>query len=418
MDSYVIGIDIGSSKVCTAAGKISKRGELQIIGITSSECKGLKKSIVVNIDSTAESIKNCIEKLERIIDIEINDIYIALPGSICDLVHNKAVVAISSDDREIKDKDVERVLEATKIISISSDKEIVGVEPQQFIVDGYDNIKDPIGMSGMRLEADVQVITVQSTIVDNLIKSINKAGYEVKGICFEPKAVSGVVLRAEEKELGCALVDVGAETTDIAVFKNDNICYVDAIPLGGNNITNDIALGMKIPFNEAEKLKIKYGDISNNSSIEGEKLSVKLPYGNEVNIDYNFLKLIIKSRVEELYELIRKKLVDSGYYKEVASVVVVGGGITLLRGAIELGGSILDKSLRAGSANYVGASNPMYTSAVGVVSDICLSKDIKEDLSKHNVEEEVKSLWTKDDKKSQGDINIFSRVKDFFTDLF
>lgn len=419
MNNYIVGLDIGSSKICAAAGKIAKRGELEILGITSSECKGLKKSIIVNIDKTAESIKECIQKLQMIIDIQIDDIYISLPGSICGLVHNKAVIAVSSDDREIKSKDVERLLESAKLISVPSDKEIIGVEPQQFIVDGYDNIKDPIGMSGMRLEADVHVITAQSAIVSNFMKSVAKAGYNIKGICFAPKVISNVVLSPENKELGCALVDVGAETIDITIIKNDNICYEDFIPLGGNNITNDISIGIKVPFNEAENLKLKFADIRNNSSEYAEKVKVKLSNNEIANVDCKFLKLIIKSRIEELYEFIKKKIVDSGYYNEISNVVIVGGGIALIRGADELGSSIIGKNVRIGSPNYVGASNPMYAGAVGITYDVSNSVNIDNDeFSSFSNEDEIKSIWNKNSKKSQENINIFSRVKDFFTDLF
>lgn len=419
MNNYIVGLDIGSSKICAAAGKIAKRGELEILGITSSECKGLKKSIIVNIDKTAESIKECIQKLQMIIDIQIDDIYISLPGSICGLVHNKAVIAVSSDDREIKSKDVERLLESAKLISVPSDKEIIGVEPQQFIVDGYDNIKDPIGMSGMRLEADVHVITAQSAIVSNFMKSVAKAGYNVKGICFAPKVISNVVLSSENKELGCVLVDVGAETIDITIIKNDNICYEDFIPLGGNNITNDISIGVKVPFNEAENLKLKFADIRENSSGYAEKVKVKLSNNEIVNVDCKFLKLIIKSRIEELYEFIKKKIVDSGYYNEISNVVIVGGGIALIRGADELGSSIIGKNVRIGSPNYVGASNPMYAGAVGITFDVSNSINIDTDeFSSFSNEDEIKSIWNKNSKKSQENINIFSKVKDFFTDLF
>ncbi|KOF56089.1 MULTISPECIES: cell division protein FtsA [Clostridium] len=419
MDSYIVGLDIGSSKICAAAGKITKRGTIEILGITSSDCKGLKKSIIVNIDKTAESIRECIEKLQMIIDITIDNIYISLPGSICGLVHNKAVIAVSSDDREIKNKDVERLLESAKLISVPANNEIIGVEPQQFIVDGYDNIKDPIGMSGMRLEADVHVITAQSAIVNNFIKSVAKAGYNVKGICFAPKVVSNVVLSSEDRELGCALIDVGAETIDITIIKNDNICYEDFIPLGGNNITNDISIGLKIPFNEAEKLKFKFADIRNGNSGYAEKVSVKLSNNEVTSVDCKFLKLIIKSRVEELYEFIKKKIVDSGYYNEISNVVIVGGGIALIRGADELGNNILGKSVEIGSPNYVGASNPMYAGAVGITYDICNSVNIEnDDFSSFSNEDEIKSIWNKSSKKSQENINVFSRVKDFFTDLF
>lgn len=419
MDNYIVGLDIGSSKVCAAAGKIAKRGELEILGITSSDCKGLKKSIVVNIDKTADSIRECIEKLQMIIDVKINDIYISLPGSICGLVHNKAVIAVSSDDREIKSKDVERLLESAKLISVPSNEEIIGVEPQQFIVDGYDNIKDPIGMSGMRLEADVHVITAQSAIVNNFIKSVAKAGYNVKGICFAPKVVSNVVLSSESKELGCALVDVGAETIDITIIKNDNICYEDFLPLGGNSITNDISIGVKMPFNKAEKLKMKFADIRNGNSVYAEKINIKLSNKEIVSIDCKFLKLIIKSRVEELYEFIKKKIIDSGYYNEISNVVIVGGGIALIRGADEIGTNILGKNVQIGSPNYVGASNPMYAGAVGIAKDISSSVSLENDeFSNFNNEDEIKSIWNKTGKKNQENLNVFSKFKDFFTDLF
>ncbi|URZ16117.1 cell division protein FtsA [Clostridium felsineum] len=419
MNNYIIGIDVGSSKICIALGKLTKKGEVQIIGITSSKCEGVKKSIVVNIDSTAESIKNCMAKLKKMVEFDLSDVYVALHGSISELIHNKGVVAVSSDDRAIASSDVKRVIESTRFISVPSDREIIGVEPQQFIVDGYDNIKDPVGMSGTKLEADVHVITVNSNVVDNLIKSVNKAGYQVKGLCFEPKIVSNVTLSKHERESGCVLVDAGKENISISIIKNDNIVYIDNIPLGGSSITQDIALGLKIPFDEAEKLKLDYSDIDANIKSNNVDLNVKLSDGQNLKIDYSFFKLIVQSRIEELYELIRKKLIRKNYYNEITNVVIVGGGIALVKGSISVGRRVLDKNVRIGSPNFVGASNPIYASAVGIVSDIGYNMKSSSLFSydEEDLKNENEDSWNKNIKRDE-EKNIFSKVKSFITDLF
>ncbi|MDP4144659.1 MAG: cell division protein FtsA [Bacillota bacterium] len=418
MSEYIVGIDIGSSKVCAAVGKKSKSGELQIIGLTSVKCKGLKKGVVVDIDHTAESIKNCINQLETMVDMDIKEAYISLPGGIAELVRNKGVIAISSEDREIRQSDIDRANEAAKLIAVSSDKEIVGIEPEQYIIDGYDNIKDPLGMSGVRLEVDAQVIIAQTTVVTNLWKSVSKAGVEVKGIELQPKAASQVALMQEEKELGCALVDVGAETIDLCVFKNNNICFTDMIPYGGNSITSDIALCLKIPFNEAEKLKIKYGDLRINKN--DSKREVEISFNNEVTkIDVDFLNEIIEARVEELLKIIGEKLYASGYYKEIRSLVLIGGGISLFRGITELSKDILSKPARVGSPSYVGAASPLYACSVGIVKDVADS--IKFD-SNFNLNEDegsrTKSRSRKIEKEKNEETGFLSKVKDFLTDFF
>ena len=262
MSGYIIGIDIGSSNICAAAGKVDRVGKMQILGITSSDCNGVKKGIVVDIDKTSESIKNCINSLERMIDIKINEAYISLPGGISELMWNKGVIAVSSEDREIRYNDVKRVLKAAKIITIPNDKEVIGVIPEQYIIDGYDNIKDPIGMNGLRLEVDAQIILARSTIINNIFKSVNKAGIKVLGIVFQPIAISQVVLKEEEIQRGVALVDVGSESINIYIYEGGILRSISTIALGGNIITNDISVCLKLPFSEAEKLKIKYGSVS------------------------------------------------------------------------------------------------------------------------------------------------------------
>ena len=413
MNEHVVGIDLGSSKICGAVGKINSNGKLQIIGITSVVCSGLNKSVVIDIDSTAEAIKQCITQLERMTDIQISEGYISLPGGICELVRNTGMIAISSEDREIKQSDVDRVIEAAKLIQIPSDKEIVGVEPEQYIVDGYDNIKDPRGMSGARLEVEAQVVMAHSTVVSNLLKSVKRAGIKVNGIVLQPSAISEAVLKKEEKDMGIAIVDVGADTIDISIYKGSKLKYTSILQLGGNNITNDISVCLKVPFSEGERLKLKYGSLIKGKDIDVEKIRVKDSYDNFMDIDNNLLVDIIEARVEELLNLIKRNLLNSGFFNEISGVVIVGGGISLFRGTTELSKLILNKSVRIGSPDYVGAASPIYVTAVGIV--VQASNIIK--LNNSLPEELDENKWSK--KQNKKEKNEFAaKVKGFFADFF
>ena len=418
MNEHIVGIDLGSSKICGAVGKISSNGKLQIIGITSVVCSGLNKSVVIDIDSTAEAIKQCVTQLERMTDTQISEGYISLPGGICELVRNTGMIAISSEDREIKQSDVDRVIEAAKLISVPSDKEIVGVEPEQYIVDGYDNIKDPRGMSGVRLEVEAQVVMAQSTVVSNLLKSVKRAGIKVNGIVLQPSAISEAVLRKEEKDMGIALVDVGAETIDISIYKSAKLKYTSILQLGGDNITNDISVCLKVPFSEGERLKLKYGSLVKGKEVDVEKIRVKDSYDNLMEIDNNLLVDIIEARVEELLNLIKRNLLNSGFYKEISGVVIVGGGISLFRGTTELSKEILDKSVRIGSPDYVGAASPIYVTAVGIVvqavNNLKTSNSLSEESDEHHTKingQKTKIKMEKMDlhQKSKGFLQIFSK---------
>ena len=417
MNENIVGIDLGSSKICGAVGKISSNGKLQIIGITSVVCSGLNKSVVIDIDSTAEAIKQCVTQLERMTDTQINEVYISLPGGICELVRNTGMIAISSEDREIKKYDVDRVIEAAKLISVPSDKEIVGVEPEQYIVDGYDNIKDPRGMSGTRLEVEAQVVMAKSTVVSNLLKSVKRAGIKVNGIILQPSAIAEAVLRKEEKEMGIALIDVGAETIDISIYKGGKLKYTSIVQLGGNNITNDISVCLKVPLSEGEKLKLKYGSLVKNRGTDAEKIKVKDSYDNFIEIDNDLLIDIIEARVEELLQLIKSNLLNSGLYEEISGVVIVGGGVSLFRGASELSKEILCKSVRIGSPEYVGAASPIYVTAVGIV------KQAANNLKTSNISSEVsdefsyENKWAKSQNKNEKN-RFASKIKDFFADFF
>lgn len=420
MDEYIVGIDIGSSKVCAAVGKIDRQDKLQIIGVTCVNCSGLKKGIVVDIDNTAESIKECVEQLERMIDIEITSAYVSLSGGISELIHSKGLVAISSEDREINKNDVQRVLKAAKITSIPSNKEIIGVIPRQYIIDGYDNIKDPIGMSGLRLEVDAHIILAQTTIVSNLLKSVQKIGIKVNGIVLEPLAISQVVLKKEEIDIGAAIVDVGAEKIDISIYKGGDIIYNSMIPFGGSIITNDISICLKVPFSEAEKLKIKYGSIQKNDSAQEKFIKVSAAYNDVVNVEYSTLIDIIVARVEELLQLVENKLIESGHYDDISGVVIVGGGMSLFNGICDLSRGIFDKPVRIGYPEYVGASSPIYNTAVGIVKDVANSASFN--ISNNSVaapsgiNKKRKSVNEKDEHIHES--GVLSKIKGFLSDFF
>lgn len=423
MNDYIIGIDVGSSKICAAAGKMDKHGKMRIMGITSAICNGVKKGIVVDIDSTSESIKQCIDSLERMVDIKITDAYIALPGGISELVWNKGVVAVASEDREIRNNDVKRVIKASKIITIPSDKEIIGVIPQQYIIDGYDKIKDPVGMSGLRLEVDAQIILAQTTVVNNLFKSIEKAGIKVTGIVFQPLALSEVVLKKEEVERGVVLVDAGAESINIYNFQGGNLLSISSIALGGNTITNDIAVCLKLPFSEADKLKIKYGSVGEGSTNNDIKIEVNADYNNKINVDQGMLKQVIEARVEELLYIIRDELKSNGCYEKISGIVFVGGGFALIKGIEDFSKGVLQKPVRVGNPEYIGAASPLYAAAVGVVKDAADSVKDKGFRVKTEKETEITEReWTKEkdkyeEKKGNG-TGFISRLKEFFTDFF
>ncbi|KGN02963.1 cell division protein FtsA [Clostridium novyi A str. 4570] len=417
MHEYIVGLDIGSSNVYGAVGKVVSNGEIRIVGITSVKCKGLKKSVVVDIDSTSQSIKECIANLERMVDIKISEVYVTLPAGVNELIWNKGIVAVASDDKDITENDVMRVIEAAKIVSIPSDKEIIGVVPQQYIVDGYDNIIEPIGMSGIRLEVDAQVVTAQSTVINNLRKSINKAGVGILGEVLQQQAISHAVSKKEETEMGVAFVDVGAQTTDISIYKKGNLCYTKMVPLGGDNITNDIAICLKLPFYEAEKIKLKYGDLSYNNNDNNIKININAGYDNSKEIDKEFLNKIIEARSEEILYYVREELQQSKYYDEISNIVIVGGGLALFKNINNFAEDILHKSTRIGSPMYTGATSPIYATVVGVIKDVISTLKIDKNIEK--VESNISNSLRKENniKKKSGE-NFVSKIREFFTEFF
>ncbi|SHH16765.1 cell division protein FtsA [Clostridium grantii] len=415
MHEYIVAIDVGSSNIYGAVGKIDNRGELNIIGTNSVNCTGLKKGVVVDIESAAKSIKNCIENLERIVDLEITSVFLSLPGGICELIWNKAVVAVSSENREIREKDLIRVLDATKIISIPSGKEIVGLIPQQYIVDGYENINEPIGMSGLRLELDAQVILAQTMVLSNLRKSLERAGVTIIAEVLSSQSISNIALKNIDKNLSTLIIDIGGETTDLALFKNKNLVYTSTIVVGGNNITKDISICLKIPHSSAEQLKIKYGQVYLKSDEENKKISVIDGNNNKKEIDKRFLDNIIEARVGEIFKLIKEQLKDKVVYDDISNVILVGGGVALFKDIDLYASDVLEKSVQVGYPEDFGASNPKYSNVVGTIKDIFETLKMTKNLNENSKKDNAKKVGMDIDEKKEG---IISRVKEFISDFF
>ncbi|KPU44033.1 cell division protein FtsA [Oxobacter pfennigii] len=418
MNDFSVGIDIGSSKVCTVLGN-NKKDSLQILGVGITECKGLKKGVVVNIDETVEAIKNSVIQAELMSGMEIKSAFINLCGGHASLVRNRGIITISRDDGEITQEDLERVLDVARVIKMPVEREIIGVIPLCYTVDNSDNIKDPVGMVGVRLEAEVYIITVLTSNIQNLVKSVEKSGVNVSGVIIDPIASSEIALSKEEKEIGVALVDIGGDTTDISFFINGDLVYTKMLPIGGAHITNDISIGLKIPFSEAEALKRKYGSASVLDIDSIEDIPLNGTSNTKKTVTNKELTEIIEARVQEIFYFINNELLISGYKQAIAAgVSVTGGGVSFIKGATEAGSSILGLPVKIKAPTYMGVASPVYTNAAGIVKYL-LSKQKKTVLDNYDEnEEEVNSSMKNKKQTLQKSENVITKIKDFFTDFF
>ncbi|MFA6941226.1 MAG: cell division protein FtsA [Clostridiaceae bacterium] len=395
--NFLVGLDIGSKKIKASAGFIDVEGKIQILGTTSSDSMGIKKGVVVDIENASKSINICISQLERIIDEEISEVYISISDLECESIVNKGIVAISQNSREINVSDVERVKNAAKVISVPYDKEVIGITPIQYIVDGYDNIKDPVGMNGTRLEIEANLILANSTVINSFLKCIDNNSLKLSGLVLNSTAVIASILSNNEKKMGALVIDVGGDKTDFYVIKDNKLIISYTLGLGGNNITNDISICCKVTYDEAEKIKVKYASI--NSSDEDEiKLSSSF---DEQNIKVNYLNRIIEARIEEILQLVKKKI-DPTIFEETDSVILIGGGIAAIKNIEEFSKSILGKTVRIGIPKYMGSTSPIFALSVGIVEDSLNAT------KEYNIQSAEKT-----NKES-----IFKRIKDIFTDFF
>lgn len=368
--SLIVGLDIGTSKVCAVVGEVTERG-LEIIGVGSHASQGLRKGVVINIESTVSSIKKAVEEAELMAGCEINSIFTGIAGGHIKGFNSHGIVAVKN--KEVTQRDLERVIDAAKAVAIPMDRELLHILPQEYIIDDQDGIKEPLGMSGVRLEAKVHIVTGAVTSAQNIIKCCNRTGLNVADIVLEPLASAEAVLTPEERELGVALVDVGGGTTDIGLFHDGAVKHTASLAIGGNHLTSDIAAGLRTPIGEAERIKQRYGYARVSMASKDEKVEVPSVGGRSPRtISRQILCEIIEPRLEEIFQLIRREIAKSGYAGSLASGVVMTGGSTLLPGMIEMAEQLFGMPVRLGVPTSVGGlvevvSSPIYATGVGLV---------------------------------------------------
>jgi cell division protein FtsA len=368
--SIIVGLDIGTSKVCSAVGEMTEHG-VEIIGIGSHSSLGMRKGVVIHIDNTVASIKKAVEEAALMAGCEINTVFTGIAGSHIKAFNSHGVVAVKT--REVSQRDLDRVLDAAKAVAIPTDQEIVHVLPQDYIIDDQDGIKDPLGMSGVRLEARVHVVTGATTAMQNVIKCCNRSGLHVADVALMPVACADAVLTEDEKDLGVALADMGSGTTDITIFHDGTVKHTAVLPIGGNHVTNDIAAGLRTPFVDAERIKLRYGCAMASMVAEQVRLEVPSSAGKpQRSVSRQILCEIIEPRMDEVFQLIRREIVKSGYEDYLGSGVVMTGGSMLLPGAIEAAELAIGCPVRLGTPRHVGGlvdviTNPVYSSAIGLV---------------------------------------------------
>lgn len=369
-DSLVVGLDIGTTKICTVVGEMAD-GQVNVIGLGTFPSKGLRKGVVVNIESTVQSIKKAVEEAELMADCHITSVYAGIAGGHIKGINSHGVIAIKN--KEITEKDKNRVIDAASAVAMPMDREIIHVIPQEFIVDDQDGIRDPVGMSGVRLEGRVHIVTGAITSAQNIIKCANRAGLDVDDIVLEQLGSSEAVLTPEERELGAAIVDIGGGTTDLVIFSNGAIKHTAVFSMAGSHITHDISVGLRTPVEEAEKIKIRYGCALTSLVRKDETIEVPSVGGRKPRVlSRQMLAEIIEPRVEEILVLVRDELVKMGYGNLLASGIILTGGSAILEGVPELAEQIFNLPVRRGTPIGIGGlvdlvNSPVYATGVGLV---------------------------------------------------
>jgi len=371
-ERYIVGLDVGTSKVAAIVAEPAEHEDLNIVGMGVAESHGIRRGLVVNLEAAVESIKKAIVEAELTAGIEIDNAYLALSGPHVKGFNSRGVVAVAGKNHEIGPEDLSRAIEAAKAVSLPGGRQIILVLPQDFVVDDQDGITAPIGMTGARLEVNVHIVTGGVTATQNLIACVNRAGVQVRGTVLGQLAASDAVLSPDEMDLGVCLLDIGGGTSDLAIFERGSLWHTAVIGVGGDNITNDIAVGLRCPIAEAERLKIKYGHASASRVSGDEQIEVPSMGGDSVNmVPRRILAEIIESRVEELFKLAYNEIRNTGYSEMMSAGLVLTGGASSLEGVAELAESIMHMPVRVGLPRGVKGlvelvNSPAYATAVGL----------------------------------------------------
>lgn len=432
-----VGLDIGTTKICAlvSSKSSSDSGSLEILGIGIAENEGLNRGVVVNIDKTVKSLKNVIEQAEQQSGINIKECIVGIAGDHIESFQTRGIVGISSPNHEISQKDVERLLEETKKLNLSSERKIVHVIPQDFIIDGQDGIIDPVGMSGVRMEANVHIVTAQATALQNIYKCVERLGITVRDIVLEPIASSLAVLSEEEKEVGAALIDIGGGTTDIAIYEESILRFTSVIGIGGRQVTSDIRQLFGTIASQAERIKRDYGHACLDSILNDEIFMIPGIAGrNPVERTKSELCNIIQPRMEEIYEFALTEIRRSGFAGRLGAGVVLTGGAALLRGADELAQQVFGMHVKVGIPSGFTCSglvpeiqSPIYSTAVGLAMhglekypfDYSALEERAEESSEIEDSPDETAEYDDDetDSASKDKVSIFGKIKKMMNDL-
>src|SRR5213595_349194 len=369
--NLIVALDVGTSKVACLVAELRPDASLEILGMGGHESKGLKKGVVVNIEATVSAIQRALEEAELMADCKITSAYVGIAGSHIRSFNSTSMVAVK--DREVGALDVDRALETARAVNIPTDQQILHVLRQEFIIDGQEDVREPIGMSGVRLEVKVHIVTGAVSAAQNIVKCVRRCGLEVNDLILQPLASSLAVLTEDEKELGVCLVDIGGGTSDIAVFREGAIRHTAVVPIAGDQITNDIAMALRTPTAEAEELKVRHGCALRQLAEAGQMIEVAGVGDRPPRmLSRQTLAEVVEPRVEELYSLIQQVLRDSGYEELLSSGVVLTGGSAVMQGMVELGEEIFHMPVRLGIPRYAGSlsdvvRSPRYATVVGLL---------------------------------------------------
>jgi cell division protein FtsA len=369
--NLIVGLDIGTSKIAAIVAEVKAEGGFEIIGMGSAPSRGLKKGVVVNIETTVAAIQRALEEAELMADCKIADVYTGIAGSHIKSFNSQGMVAIK--DKEVSQMDIDRVIETAKAVQIPNDQQILHILNQEFIIDGQEDVREPLGMSGVRLEVKVHIVTGAVSAAQNIIKCVRRCGLDARDLILQPLASALAVISDDEKDLGVALVDIGGGTTDVAVFTHGAIRHTAVIPIAGDQITNDIAMALRTPTKDAEDIKQRFGCAL--SQLADPQQMVEVPGVGERStreLSRKTLAEVIEPRVEELYSLVQAELRRSGYEDLLSSGIVLTGGSSMMQGMVELGEEIFHMPVRMGQPNYSGGlaevvRHPRYSTGVGLL---------------------------------------------------
>ena len=422
-----ISLDIGSSSVKVLIGEMSNN-QLHVIGVGSVKSNGIRKSTIVDIDATVQSIKKAVEQAERMTGIKIERVILGVPSNQVGLQPVKGVVAVNGENREISDDDLERVLESAQVMSIAPERELVNLLPSQFIVDHLDGIKDPRGMIGIRLEMDGTLVTTSRTILHNILRCVERAGLEVVDIYLQPLAAGTYALTEDEKNQGTAFIDFGGGSTTIAIFNENQLTHTSVIPVGGDHITKDLSIVLKTPTEQAEKIKQQFGHAYIDEASDDELFEVPV-VGADTTDQYSqrYISEIISVRLEELFELILDELARLGI-RDLPGGIVITGGVTKLEGMAQLARQCMQSRVRIYSPDYIGVRDPAYTTAVGLIryaydedqffNRETGSKATSIPVTTASVPPSKKQVSQSEQKQSEPKPSVLERAKNIFNNFF